>query len=184
MSITSAKSGATGISLALDNNYMEPIATTLVGSGGANTVIFNDIPQVYKHLQLRCTNKNTVSNISTGIVFNGDISANYFSHILYGDGSISGSAAHTNYPTMAFLTYNSTTANVYYSSVIDILDYNNQNKNKTVRSLNGGDYNGSGFVALSSGCWNSFAAVTSIKINVAAGLFDQYSRFSLYGIKG
>ena len=53
MSITSAKSGATGISLALDNNFMEPIASTLVGSGGSSVITFNDIPQTYKHLQLR-----------------------------------------------------------------------------------------------------------------------------------
>jgi hypothetical protein len=184
MSINSAKTGSTGLSLALDNNYMEPIASTLVGAGGVNTVIFNDIPQTYKHLQLRCFNKNTISNISTGIVFNGDVGANYFEHILYADGSSATAAAHTNYPAMAYLTYNSTTANVYYASVIDILDYTNQNKNKTVRALNGGDYNGSGSVAFSSACWNSFAPVTSIKINVANGLFDQYSRFSLYGIKG
>ena len=50
MSITSVKSGATGISLALDNNFMEPIATTLVGSGGANTIIFNRFPLIQKHL--------------------------------------------------------------------------------------------------------------------------------------
>ena len=33
MAISGIRTGETGISLALDNNYMEPIATTLVGSG-------------------------------------------------------------------------------------------------------------------------------------------------------
>mgnify|MGYP000739741444 CR=1 FL=1 len=50
MSISSAKSGGTGISLALDNNFMEPIASS---TGGSSTIVFNDIPQGYKHLQIR-----------------------------------------------------------------------------------------------------------------------------------
>ncbi len=52
MSITSAKTGSTSLSLALENNFMEPIASTLVGAGGVSTVTFNDIPQTYKHLQV------------------------------------------------------------------------------------------------------------------------------------
>ena len=57
MSITSAKTGSTSLSLALENNFMEPIASTLVGSGGVSTVTFNDIPQTYKHLQIRCISR-------------------------------------------------------------------------------------------------------------------------------
>ena len=49
MTISSVKTGAVGLSLALDNNYMEPIATTLVGSGGVNQITFNDIPQSYNN---------------------------------------------------------------------------------------------------------------------------------------
>ena len=64
MSITSVKSGATGISLALDNNFMEPIATTLVGSTTVNVVTFNDIPQTYKHLQIRAISRRTGSSSS------------------------------------------------------------------------------------------------------------------------
>ena len=52
MSITSVKSGSGGISLALDNNYMEPIATMVVSATSVNSITFNDIPQIYKHLQL------------------------------------------------------------------------------------------------------------------------------------
>jgi len=64
MSITSAKTGATGISLALENNFMEPIASTLVGASGSAIIEFNDIPQTYKHLQIRLigrTNRSTAA---------------------------------------------------------------------------------------------------------------------------
>ena len=61
MSITSAKTGSTSLSLALENNFMEPIASTLVGAGGVSTVTFNDIPQTYKHLQIRRTSNCDIS---------------------------------------------------------------------------------------------------------------------------
>jgi len=44
--------------LSADNNYMETIASTLVGSGGASTVTFSNIPQGYKHLQIRGITKD------------------------------------------------------------------------------------------------------------------------------
>ena len=75
MSITSVKTGTTGLSLALDNNYMEPIATTVVGSGGVNQITFNDIPQGYKHLQIRIIGRTTTSLTDDNIYiqFNSDI---------------------------------------------------------------------------------------------------------------
>ena len=65
---------------------------------------------------------------------------------------------------------------------MDILDYSNTNKNKTLRQLAGTDNNGNGVVGLSSGLWQSTAAVASIDIT-AIGSFSQYTSFALYGIK-
>lgn len=194
MSITSAKSGATGISLALDNNYMEPIATTLVGSGGVNQVTFNDIPQNYKHLQLRIfaqTNRGTYGIEELRLVFNGDVSLNYRTHTLYGDGSAA--AASTNLSYHILLgdgTYGTTTGGTFGAGVVDILDYSNTSKYTTTRHLSGVDINGTiagygGRVGLNSGLWLDSSAVNSIKISPNNGtLLSQYSRFSLYGIKG
>ena len=196
MSITSAKSGATGISLALDNNFMEPIASTLVGAGGVNTVIFNDIPQNYKHLHLRClvqTNRATYCRDSLPIRFNGDFSASYSSHNLYGDGTSAGSGASTSQGNGSGGTIGT---NVEHSglqfgvSVIDILDYANQNKYKTMRALSGTEMNGTtggigGLVEFISTGWYNFAPITSIQLQAGVGtLLRQNSRFSLYGIKG
>ena len=100
MSITSVKTGTTGLSLALDNNYMEPIATTVVGSGGVNQITFNDIPQGYKHLQIRGISRNTGGSVSYSIYlsFNGT-SSGYSWHWVKGDGdtaSTSGIASEVN----------------------------------------------------------------------------------------
>jgi len=75
----------------------------------------------------------------------------------------------------------------YSIAVFDLLDYANTNKYKTVRALSGVDYNAAsppGYIRLISGNWRSFDAVTSLTIIPEASNFSQYSRFSLYGIKG
>jgi hypothetical protein len=189
MSITSVKSGATGISLALDNNYMEPIATTLVGSGGVGSVVFNDIPQTYKHLQIRVLVRGETTLTRPALRINSDSGANYVVHGLYGTGSAVGAYADLSYTYIdtTVVTQSSDTSNTFGVVVVDILDYTNTSKNKTVRCLGGYDANGSGYVSLHSGLWRSTDAVSSLSFvpgSISSGDFNQYSRFSLYGIKG
>jgi hypothetical protein len=188
MSITSAKTGATGISLALDNNYMEPIATT---SGGASTISFNDIPQGYKHLQIRMIGRLTNSGGSVynaNITFNGDNGTNYTWHAIRGTGSsvvayASASQSKINIDTI--FPDAGVTSNTFGAGVLDILDYGSLSKYKTVRAINGYDANGTGNVWFQSGVWMSNDPITSITIvNNGGYTFNTYSRFSLYGIKG
>jgi hypothetical protein len=181
MSVTSAKSGATGISLALDNNYMEPIATTLVGSGGVNTVIFNDIPQTYKHLQLRVLCKNGTGTYWVITQFNSDTGNNYSYHNIYGSGS---AVAAEGYADKAESNTFLNSSSQFSAGIIDILDYSNTNKYKTLRALGGYDANGSGYISLASIGWRNTDPITSIKLYSYTSNFAQYSRFSLYGIKG
>lgn len=192
MSITSVKSGATGISLALDNNFMEPIATTLVGSGGVSQVTFNDIPQTYKHLQLRITSRLAASGtggLPVLLQFNSDNSNNYSRHRVggYGTGTEATGNADQSYILIGYSSQAGHTASVFAAGVVDILDYTNTNKYKTVRSLFGYDNNGSNFayIHLCSGNWRGFDSVSSLNLYPSDGTsFVQYSRFSLYGIKG
>jgi hypothetical protein len=189
MSVTSAKTGSTSLSLALENNFMEPIASTLVGAGGVSTVTFNDIPQTYKHLQLRVTARNTrVSGYNAGTLtgyFNGDTGINYSNHYLYGDsGTIySFSSLATSGFTVTRCADNSV-ANVVGVSITDILDYTNTNKYKTMRSITGIENNSVGEMQYTSNVWMSTTAVTSITIDTPTFNIMQHSRFSLYGIKG
>lgn len=187
MSVTSAKSGATGISLALDNNYMEPIATTVVGSTAVNSITFNDIPQGYKHLQIRLLAFGT-SGANVNLTINSDSGTNYSYHRLAGNGSAASADNVTSF-TSAFLTdatFNGLEPTTYPNvSIIDILDYSNSNKNKTIRLLTGIDKNGvGGSVQLISNAWYSTSSIVSLKLFGNGGNFNQYSRFSLYGIKG
>ena len=181
MSITSAKSGATGISLALDNNFMEPIASTLVGAGGTTLIAFADIPQGYTHLQLRATPK-VAAAVNMYYKLNGDaVGPNYAYHYIYGDGATPTSGSGVNLTVTGYIGYISQTQPAAF--VMDILDYKNTSKNKTIRTLLGVDANGSGNVMMSSSLWMNTAAIDKIEIT-SAQTITQYSRFSLYGIKG
>lgn len=190
MSITSAKTGATGISLALENNYMEPIATALVGSGGTSSIVFNDIPQTYKHLQIRGISKD--GNASSGpalvVNYNGDISTNYKSHFLEGQGTSASAfaAGGTVYGYVGYPTPGAANSLMFAATIIDILDYTNVNKYKTTRSLSGYDTNNTvnGYIDFVSNLWMSTNPITSIQLTLQGDPFTQYSRFSLYGIKG
>lgn len=172
------------------NYYMEPIATTLVGAGGSSTITFSNIPQIYTHLQVRGIARSTQTGTGrqvTLLQLNGDTGSNYAYHYLAGDGASATASAATS--TTSISSGSSVqagdTANTFSGTVIDILDYTNQGKYKTTRTLNGVDANGSGIVLLWSGLWMNTSPVTSIKLTMGgSGVFAQYSRFSLYGLRG
>lgn len=163
------------------------IATTTVGSGGASTIEFTSIPSTYTHLQIRGIARGTRVDTSANnqIRFNSDTGANYASHYLTGNGSSgsSGNETSSTYIYTGGLVSSLSTANSFETSVIDILDYANTNKFKTVKILSGWDANGSGLAALWSGHWRNTNAITSITLFPNANGFAQYSSFQLYGVK-
>jgi hypothetical protein len=167
-----------------DNYYMEPIATSLVGSGGVSSVTFSDIPSTYKHLQIRGIVLSSSPNNDIVGRFNSDSGSNYSLHALSGNGT-SASAYATAPSTYATLGYTGDTTGPG-AFIFDILDYANTTKFKTTRSLNGNDSNTvSRYVNLLSSSWRNTSAINSITIiHGAAVNFNQHSRFSLYGIKG
>lgn len=159
-------------------------------NGSTQGVTFSSIPQTFTHLQLRCFVRDTASAPNPDYLlsrFNGDTATNYSNHSLYGTGAsvISDSFNVSTYGFSGPFSYLSgaySAANVYSPVIIDILDYSNTNKNKTVRSIGGFDSNGSGSIGLFSGLWRNTAAITSIYISTANGLEVAGSSYNLYGI--
>lgn len=169
----------------------ESIATVTVGSGGAANVEFTSIAADWTHLQIRaiCRDNRSGGNYDMYAQFNSDTGSNYASHNLKGDGSSATAGASTSATKFTVLRDSLTTANItantFSGFVLDILDYKNTNKYKTVRTLGGFDANGSGVISFTSGLWMNTSAITSIKIfPELANNFVQYSHFALYGIKG
>ena len=182
----------------VDPGAMTPIATVAVGAGGASTIDFTSIPDSYEHLQLRLFLRNTETVYAYGYVaakFNNDSGANYTGHRLYGTGAspyadvtVFGTVAASNMEFGWTVDAKSGYDSRFGVSVVDILDYKNTAKHKTVRSLTGYDTNVStaadnGQVGIYSSHWRSNDAINRITLYTYAGTYAQYSHAALYGVK-
>lgn len=168
------------------SNSYESIATVTVGSGGSSSVSFSSIPSTYTHLQIRVMGAMTASGADDLCLrFNSDTSSNYATHYLVGNGTSASAGSYTSATfTRAGANAMPTATNTFGVAVIDLLDYANTSKYKTMRALTGNDTNGAGYVALGSGLWQSTSAINTILLYPFASTFPQYSSFALYGIKG
>jgi hypothetical protein len=177
-----------GVGVAPVTSSYFSIATQTVGSGGASSITFSSIPSTYTHLQVRGIGRENTGGGTGGgpctINFNGDSGSNYTWHIMEGNGSsVAGyNATSATYGRIGLNPGSSSTANFFGPIIVDVLDYTNSNKYKTVRSLNGFDLNGSGGADFTSSLWMNTNAITSITIGDSYG-FAQYSSYALYGVK-
>ena len=166
----------------------ESISTAIVDSSGVANFEFTSIPATYTHLQLRGifrSNQAGSGITQTTFRFNSDTGSNYAYHNLIGNGTATsaGAVSSTTSIVLTNAPQLSATASAFGVTIIDILDYANTNKYKTIRAFNGADLNGSGQIILSSGLWMDTSAITSITVN-PAGDAVEYSQFALYGIRG
>lgn len=170
----------------------ESIATVTVGAGGTSSVTFSSIPSTYQHLQIRFIARCSRSDYTVAALlarFNSDTGSNYSGHYLGGNGGSAfayGGANYTFSPA-GLVSGTNVAASVFSGGVIDVLDYQNTNKYKTVRSLAGFNGNAAGTgdeINLQSGSWRNTNAISSIDFTLETGAnFLQYSSFALYGIK-
>ena len=145
------------------------------------TVVFNNIPATYKHLQIRGFAKSGI-NTQLDTTFNSDTGANYSHRTIlgYGSGVDGGGNGQQSRIVMEAMA-----SSVYSTYVIDISDYASTSKSKTTRNFAGYDTNGSGRVSINSGCWHNYTSpITSITLTCRSSSFQNYSSFALYGIKG
>ena len=165
----------------VDPGAMIPIATTLLATT-ASTITFSNITREYEHLQIRLLGVSGATY--SEIAFNSDFGANYSWHQLTTDGtSITvGGGASANQIYAAQLGASTSVPSI---TIIDILDYANTAKNKTVKVLNALDANGSGFIYFRSGAWMNTNAISTIRLQAQAGTgtFASGTQAALYGIK-
>jgi hypothetical protein len=184
-SFAGASARAYGLGAGLKIEGFHSIATTTVGSGGATDITFSAIPATYTHLQIRGITRNGSVTDTTLVQINGDTASNYSYHTLRGPGAGSptaGGYANQTFIETPFSAYSGTTASVFGGFVLDILDYANTNKYKTLRVMGGADLNGSGQAHFNSGNWRNTNAITSIKVYPYTGSFAQYTSLALYGV--
>lgn len=162
----------------------ELISTTVLGANTASVTFSGLNTGIYKHLQIRITDRSTAAGSSQAYIrFNGDSGANYSEHQIYGGGSSVGTygGASVNLAPLGSGAESGAPANAFSGRIVDILDPFNTTKNTSIRELQG---LGPTRIGLYSAGWYNTAAVTTIEIGMFSANFVTGSRFSLYGIKG
>lgn len=170
------------------------ISSATVDSGGASTITFSSIPSSYKHLQIRAivkTGRTIATYDGMNINFNSDTGTNYTYHYLYADHRPSfqagGATSQTAIGLTAIQGNVSISTNIFGVVIIDILDYTNSNKYKTVKTLTGYDNNTTNYLiesalTIQSGLWMSTSGINSISFSGTTNGFIQNTQFALYGV--
>jgi len=161
------------------------LISTQVLSANATSVTFSSIPQTFKHLQIRLTGRTDSAGSASDlcVTFNGT-SGSYAYHQLYSTGSSVGSLGYSSsnsgnkISSVFAIAGGGATTGAFGTGVIDVLDYTQTTKNKTVKSFGGVTNN----LVIGSGLWLNTSAVTSIVFSLqSASNIVSGSRFSLYG---
>lgn len=169
------------------------LIATANGTGVANarTITFSSIPSDYSHLQIRFVAKNiTIDTRDLNIRFNTATTSIYSWYTLIGNGSTATGAGNavTQETVLQNAIARSTVAGLMGFGVIDIADYANPNKNKSVRALHAVvDPTALDFVSITGGNFANNEPISVIELTLngtSAEAFTTSTRFSLYGIRG
>jgi hypothetical protein len=160
-------------------NTYKLISSVTVGSGGASSIDFTDIPQTYTDLKIVTSTR--APGVDNQIRFNG-VSANRSSRFLYSTGGgVSGSQDNADIQLQGS-SATSYSANTFGMHEIYISNYaSSQNKPVSITSC-AENNNVTGFTFLGTGLWQNSAAITSISIYNSSGNYVQHSTAYLYGV--
>jgi len=150
-------------------------------SVASSSVVFSSIPSTYRDLVLVCVATGSVS-LQGRIRLNGDTGTNYSYIRMSSDGTATlTSVAATTQATGFLSQIVQATTTAAMQMKIDILDYTQTNKHKTIISR--ADNQAVGTEVLSNR-WASTVAITSVSILTSTGNWAIGSTFALYGILG
>jgi hypothetical protein len=176
----------------------DSIATTTLSSD-SSTITFSNIPQTYKHLQVRALTKTAYTNTGVGgsqykILLNGDTSTNYSMHQFNGNGSSLSASGNGSTYYWGIAVWNNAGGfggSLYVPMILQIADYTNTNKYTTMMLDEGFNANSTStntYIAKRTSVWQSTNAVTSITFDsstpYADGIWAAGTTFALYGIRG
>ena len=153
-----------------------------VGSGGASSVTFSNIPQTYTDLKLVCSLRNTSTNTWASLIFNG-ASQNFSMKNVLGNQSGTNSQTVTNYIYTAQENATGDTASTFSNAEIYIPNYTSTtNKSFSIDTVRENNSSTNFELFLWAGLYTSSSAITSISLGNQSGNFAEFSTVSLYGI--
>lgn len=168
------------------NTYVA-IATTTVGSGGANGIEFTNIPGTYTDLKLvfSCRVGSSYGGVfyQTDVTLNSTASGGSNDRLLYGYGTTMGTNIAGT--TIVYgVTNSAATASTFGNGEIYIANYTSSDKKVVITNSVSESNDAGAMKSFSTGLFNVTSAVTSVKIASYNGQnFDQHSSATLYGIK-
>ena len=163
------------------------ISRQTVGSAGATSITFSNIPQTFTDLKVVVSGRTDYANSSDEVYLklNGSSASIYSWKMLYGTGSAAASASDSaeGYGIAGVQIDGSTaTASVFSNGEIYIPNYTSANY-KSISMEHCPETNATAInMKMVAGLWSSTAAITSLSLSGGTGNFVQYSTFSLYGI--
>jgi hypothetical protein len=168
---------------------MQPIYTQTVGSGGATSITFNNIPQTFTDLKLEVSARGSQSGggvADISILFNNDSSSVYSYTGMSGtnNGTDSFRISSTYIQFAFFGSGNDATANTFGSTSVYIPNYTSSSfKSGTGDTVTENNSSTAYWMRLMAYLYRSTSPITSIKLTPTGTSFLQNSTFTLYGIK-
>jgi len=158
------------------------ISRQTVGSAGAASVTFSNIPQGFTDLRIDISSRSTRNTVNEGLFLtpNG-ATANGSRRVLIGSGSVAESYSGSDFET-AFSQGGSSTASVFDNISIYLPNYASANYKTWSTDAVTENNATSAIASIRANLWSDTAAITSLVVSAQAGNFVQYSTFSLYGI--
>ena len=164
------------------------IASTSVGSGGASSMTFNNIPQNYTDLKVVVSTRTTRTTDyadDINVRFNGSSTGYSGKTILaYGGGGVGNSTVSNTEINRTATSTNGATASTFGNFEMYIPNYTSSN-HKSVSIDTVGENNAANALSnLTAALWSNVTAITSITLTPAVGPnFVQHSTAYIYGIR-
>ncbi len=165
------------------------IAEVVVGAGGAASIDFTSIPQIYRHLRLILAGRGTraAASVTIKMRYNGDSGTNYDMQEIYAAASVVAATESigASWIAMAGLAAASSPAGIADMAVVDVPNYKDTTFQKVCESKSTqkvGTASGNCYVQDYVGWWRNTAAINQITLLPASDLFAEGTRATLYGL--
>ena len=163
-------------------NTFIKIQTVTVGAGGAATIDFTSIPQIYTDLVLVASLRRDTAGGNTWVKFN-STSTGFTAKQIFGYGTGFGSSNLTNDSQGPLANESGFTASVFSNCEMYMPNYtSSNNKSSSITSVTENNA-ATSYHNMMAGLWANTAAITSMSIVPNSGNLVQYSTATLYGIK-
>jgi hypothetical protein len=163
--------------------FMQPIYTQTVGSGGAASITFNNIPQGFTDIKVVISARSSYSGGTLDYAYiapNGSY-ANQAMTRLQGNGATVASQHYYGAMYVA-IPAGTATSNTFGNTEIYISNYSNGSYKQIIWDSIQENNNVTAYQEINSGLWEFTNPITSLTISMGGTNLVQYSTFTLYGV--